>query len=80
MKSFSVSGEGNLVGVGLLNVEAYKRSLAQRVSLNRQILQNKYWFLPVDNKGHEDFVPVGRGVSLGVLWFVRMLMLIRGLL
>jgi len=46
-----------------MNLEAHKRSLAQRVSLNRQILQNKYWFLPVDNKGHEDFVPVGRGVK-----------------
>jgi len=42
--------------------EAYKRSLAQRVRMNRAILTNKYWSLPVDNKGHEDFMPVGRGV------------------
>jgi hypothetical protein len=37
--------------------------LALRVSLNRQILSKKYWFLPVDDKGHEDFMPVGRGVK-----------------
>ena len=42
--------------------EAYKRSLAQRVSMNRAILKNPYWFLPVEDKGHEDFMPVGRGV------------------
>jgi hypothetical protein len=37
--------------------------LALRVSLNRQILTKKYWYLPVDDKGHEDFMPVGRGVK-----------------
>ena len=31
-----------------------------RVALNHAILDNKYWCLPVDNKGHECFVPVGR--------------------
>jgi hypothetical protein len=49
------------VGVVQLNVKAYNRSLSERVHLNRQILENKYWFLPVDDKEHEDFVPVGRG-------------------
>jgi hypothetical protein len=43
--------------------DAFSRSLAQRVSLNRAILKNKYWVLPVDNKGHENYVPVGRGVK-----------------
>ena len=46
-----------------LNVEAYNRSLSERVRLNRKILENKYWFLPVDDKGHENFVPVGRGAK-----------------
>ncbi len=41
--------------------EGYKRSLAERVRRNRQILENKYWYLPVDDKGHENFQPVGRG-------------------
>lgn len=42
--------------------DAYKRSLAERVRVNREILKNPYWFLPVDSRGHESFVPVGRGV------------------
>jgi hypothetical protein len=46
-----------------MNIEACERSLAERVRLNRQILENKYWFLPVDDKGHESYVPVGRGVK-----------------
>jgi len=43
------------------SVDAVNRSLALHVSLNRQILTKKYWYLPVDDKGHEDFMPVGRG-------------------
>ena len=43
--------------------EAYNRWLDQRVRLNRAILTNSYWFLPVEDKGHEDFMPVGRGVQ-----------------
>jgi hypothetical protein len=43
--------------------EAYKRKLGRRVSLNRAILKNPYWFLPVDDKGHQDFMPVGRGAK-----------------
>ena len=45
------------------NSEAFARSLFQRVALNRAILGNKYWILPVDDKGHENFVPPGRGVK-----------------
>lgn len=44
-----------------MSSEAYSRRLAQRVRLNRQILENKYWFLPVYDKGHENYMPVGRG-------------------
>lgn len=43
--------------------EAFERSLDERVRLNRQILENPYWYLSVDYKGHEDFEPVGRGVK-----------------
>ena len=47
----------------MVSVEAYERSLAERVSLNRAILKNPYWFLPVDDVGHENFMPVGRRVK-----------------
>jgi hypothetical protein len=43
--------------------EGYKRSLGLRVALNSAILVNKYWYCPVDNEGHESFVPVGRNVK-----------------
>lgn len=39
----------------------YARSLFERVRLNRAILKNKYWYLPVDN--HENYQPVGRGLK-----------------
>ena len=29
--------------------------------VNRAILKNRYHYLPVDDTGHEDFEPVGRG-------------------
>lgn len=45
----------------IVSKDAYKRSLAKRVSLNRQILKSPYWFLPVDDVGHENYMPVGRG-------------------
>jgi hypothetical protein len=38
-----------------------KRRLAERLKLNKRLLENKYWFLPYDNRGHEDMMPVGRG-------------------
>ena len=46
----------------MVSPEAFNRVLAQRVRLNRAILTNKYWCIPVDDKGHEYFTPVGRGV------------------
>ena len=45
----------------IVSTRAYGRSLAERVSMNRQILEKRYWFLPVDDVGHEEYVPVGRG-------------------
>lgn len=45
----------------IVSKDAYKRSLAKRVSMNRQIMKNPYWFLPVDDSGHENYMPVGRG-------------------
>jgi hypothetical protein len=47
----------------LVSVEAVNRSFSERLRLNRAILKNKYWFLPVDNKGHEGYSPVGRNVK-----------------
>lgn len=44
------------------SVEAVNRSFSRRLRLNHAILKNKYWFLPVDDKGHENYQPVGRGV------------------
>jgi len=45
----------------LRSVETVSRSVLERVRLNRAILENDYWTLPVDDKGHENFMPVGRG-------------------
>jgi hypothetical protein len=39
------------------------KSFSRRLSLNRAILDNPYWYLPVDDKGHENNVPVGRGAK-----------------
>jgi len=47
----------------MVSAEAFNRYVAERVRLNRAILKNPYWFLPVDDKGHEVFMPVGRGVK-----------------
>jgi hypothetical protein len=46
-----------------LSAEAYNRSLAERVRLNRAILTNPYWYLPVDDVGYESYQPVGRGIK-----------------
>jgi len=46
----------------MVSVEAVERSFNERLHLNRQILDNKYWVLPYDDVGHENFMPVGRGV------------------
>lgn len=45
------------------SVEQQNRAFACRLRLNRQLLENKYWSLPVDDAGHEDYEPVGRGVK-----------------
>jgi hypothetical protein len=47
--------------ISLVSVEAV-RSFSRRLRLNSQILKNKYWFLPVNDVGHENYQPVGRGV------------------
>jgi hypothetical protein len=64
--AFAHFSAGLLYGFVLLLVavdDPYRRSLSERVRLNRAILSNKYWYLPVDDKGHENFQPVGRGVK-----------------
>jgi hypothetical protein len=38
------------------------KSFSRRLKLNSAILKNKYWFLPVDDKGHSNYEPVGRGI------------------
>jgi len=42
------------------------KSFSRRLKLNRAILNNKYWWLPVDDKGHSNYEPVGRGVQSSV--------------
>lgn len=37
------------------------KSYRQRLSWNRAISGNKYWVLPYDDEGYENFMPVGRG-------------------
>jgi len=43
------------------------KSYSRRLRLNSAIVENLYWVLPVDDKGHENFVPVGRGVPSSTL-------------
>ena len=47
----------------LLSVELANEDFSRRLALNRAILKSPYWVLPVDDVGHENFVPVGRGVK-----------------
>jgi hypothetical protein len=49
--------------VDALQLEAQMRDFLRRLSLNRGILGNKYWALPVDYSGCEDWMPVGRGAK-----------------
>lgn len=42
-------------------VECVSKSFAERLRWNHSLLNNKYWILPVDNVGHENYMPVGRG-------------------
>jgi hypothetical protein len=43
--------------------DAHRRDFERRFRLNRQIIEKLYWILPVDDVGHENFMPVGRGVK-----------------
>jgi hypothetical protein len=45
-----------------MGVGAFDKSFSERLRLNRAILGNMYWKLPVDDTGYENFMPVGRGV------------------
>ena len=38
------------------------KSYSRRLKLNSAIFRNPYWVLPVDDAGHEDYEPVGRGL------------------
>jgi len=51
----------------LASVDAVDKSFSRRLRLNRAILKNKYWVLPVDDVGHENYEPVGRGVKSSIL-------------
>jgi len=37
------------------------KSFSRRLRLNSAISKSPYWVLPVDDKGHENYMPVGRG-------------------
>ena len=39
------------------------KSYARRLKLNSAIFKNPYWVLPVDDEGHENYEPIGRGVK-----------------
>ena len=39
------------------------KSFSRRLRLNNAILNNLYHVLPVDDKGHENYMPVGRGIK-----------------
>jgi len=43
------------------------KSYARRLALNSAISKNVYHRLPVDDKGHENYIPVGRGVQSSLL-------------
>ena len=38
------------------------KDFSRRLPLNSAIVENLYWVYPVDDVGHENFMPVGRGV------------------
>lgn len=48
------------------SVEAVERAFSERLRLNRAILKSPYFMYPVDDVGHEEFMPVGRGVKSSV--------------
>ena len=51
----------------LETVDGVDKSFSRRLALNHAILKNKYWILPVDNRGHENYMPVGRGAVTSVM-------------
>ena len=51
----------------MVSVEATNRSFSERLALNHAILKNRYLVLSVDDAGHENFVPVGHGLSTSPL-------------
>jgi hypothetical protein len=51
----------------LTSIELQNKAFRERLAMNHQLLQKKYWFLPVDDVGHENYVPVGRGKRTSLL-------------
>ena len=47
----------------MLSAEAVKKDYFRRLGLNRAIAKSKYWSWSYDDKGHENYMPVGRGVK-----------------
>ena len=46
----------------MVSPELVDKSFSRRLRLNRRILENRYWMFRVDDVGHENYEPVGRGV------------------
>jgi hypothetical protein len=47
----------------LVLADVVDKDFVRRLALNSSILKNRYFVLPVDDKGHESYSPVGRGVK-----------------
>jgi len=48
-------------GLMVLSVEAAERDFQRRFALNHALVDNAYWRYPVDDRGHENCMPTGRG-------------------
>ena len=46
----------------MLSLESQNEDYVRRLGLNSAIWKSPYWVLAVDDKGHENYMPVGRGV------------------
>jgi hypothetical protein len=44
------------------SLEAQMRAYLVRLALNSALSKNLYWRLPIDDEGHKNYSPVGRGV------------------
>ena len=56
----------------LVLADVVDKDFVRRLALNSSILKNRYFVLPVDDKGHESYAPVGRGLKSSVFcgrWF-----------